>query len=108
MKPTLDAIAQDALETAQNLEKVTSGSASRLAYSLRQQLDDIVDGLGRMTYEYSVQVKRSAGWEYTYELWDNRWQDSYAVQEVRAQHDHPGEETRIVRRRVSQPEVINE
>ena len=108
MKPTLDTRVQDALETAENLENATSGAASRLAYSLRQQLDDIVDEVGRITYEYAVQVKRSDGWEYTYELWDNRWQDSYAVQEVRAQRDHPDEETRIVRRRVSQPEVINE
>lgn len=108
MKPTLDTRVQDALETAENLENATSGAASRLAYSLRQQLDDIVDEVGRITYEYAVQVKRSDGWEYTYELWDNRWQDSYAVQEVRAQRDHPGEETRIVCRRVSQPEVINE
>lgn len=46
------------------------------------------------------------GWEYTYESWDIRWQDSEDVQRVRAYRDHPGEETRIVRRLVSEPEVM--
>lgn len=64
--------------------------------------------LAEETWEYAVQVKRSESWKYTYESWGNRWQGSYSVQEVRAQRDHPGEETRIVRRRVSEPEVINE
>lgn len=69
---------------------------------------ELAQALAEETYEYAVQVKRGDGWEYTYEPWDNRWQDSYTVQEIRAQRDHPGEETRIVRRRVSPPEVINE
>lgn len=64
--------------------------------------------LAEETWEYAVQVKRSESWKYTYESWGNRWQGSYSVQEVRAQRDHPGEETRIIRRRVSEPEVINE
>ena len=69
---------------------------------------ELAQALAEETYEYAVQVKRGDGWEYTYESWDNRWQGSYSVQEVRAQRDHPGEETRIVRRRISPPEVINE
>ena len=57
MKPTLDTRVQGALETAENLENATSGAASRLAYSLRQQLDEIVDEVGRITYEYGVEYK---------------------------------------------------
>ena len=57
-------------------------------------------------WEYAVQYKTPDGWEYSRESWDCRWQESEAVQEVRALRDHPGEETRIVRRLVSQPEVM--
>lgn len=55
-------------------------------------------------WEYAVQYKTPGGWAYSREPWDCRWQDNEAVQEVRALRDHPGEETRIVRRLVSQPE----
>lgn len=44
-------------------------------------------------YEYAVQYKTPNGWEYTYESWDCRWQESEAVQEVRAYRDNPDEET---------------
>ena len=57
-------------------------------------------------YQYAVQYKTPNGWEYTYESWDCRWQESEAVQEVRAYRDHPDEETRLVRRLVSQPEEV--
>lgn len=57
-------------------------------------------------WEYAVQYKTPDGWEYSRESWDCRWQESEAAQEVRALRDHPGEETRIVRRLVSQPEVM--
>ena len=57
-------------------------------------------------YEYAVQYKTPGGWAYSREPWDCRWQDNEAVQEVRAYRDHPEEETRIVRRLVSQPEVM--
>lgn len=62
--------------------------------------------LAEETCEYAVQVSRGDDWVYTYETWDNRWQESYTVQEIRAQRDHPSEETRIVRRRVSPVEVV--
>ena len=57
-------------------------------------------------WEYAVQYKTPDGWAYSRESWDCRWQESEAAQEVRALRDHPGEETRIVRRLVSQPEVM--
>ena len=57
-------------------------------------------------YEYAVQYKTPGGWAYSREPWDCRWQESEAAQEVRAYRDHPEEETRIVRRLVSQPEVM--
>ncbi|HCG2982329.1 TPA: hypothetical protein NJV69_002569 [Corynebacterium striatum] len=56
-------------------------------------------------WEYAVQYLTPGGWEYSRESWDCRWQDSEAVQEVRAYRDHPGQETRIVRRIVGSPEV---
>ena len=61
-----------------------------------------------MSYEYAVQYKTPDGWKYSRPSWDIRWQDSEAVQEVRALRDHPDEETRLVRRLVSQPEVMEE
>ncbi|MGN6019970.1 hypothetical protein [Corynebacterium striatum] len=61
-----------------------------------------------MSYEYAVQYKTPDGWKYSRESWDCRWQDNEAVQHVRAYRDHPGQETRIVRRLVSTPEVIDE
>ncbi len=60
------------------------------------------------TYEYAVQYKTPDGWKYSRESWDCRWQESEAVQHVRAHRDHPDEETRIVRRLVSTPEAIDE
>ena len=57
-------------------------------------------------WEYAVQYKTPDGWEYSRESWDCRWQESEAAQEVRALRDHPGEETRIVRRLVGVPEVM--
>ncbi|MFW9156245.1 hypothetical protein ACOJA9_10445 [Corynebacterium striatum] len=59
-------------------------------------------------WEHAVQYLTPDGWKYTYESWDCRWQESEAAQEVRAHRDHPGQETRIVRRMVSQPEAIEE
>lgn len=60
----------------------------------------------RAHYEYAVQYKTPGGWKYSRKSWDLRWQESEAVQEVRAYRDHPDEETRLVRRLVSQPEVM--
>ncbi|HAT1360279.1 hypothetical protein [Corynebacterium striatum] len=59
-----------------------------------------------MRWEYAVQYKTPDGWKYSRKPWEIRWQESEAVQEVRAHRDHPGQETRIVRRLVSQPEVM--
>lgn len=59
-------------------------------------------------WEYAVQYLTPDGWKYSRESWDNRWQESEAVQEVRAHRDHPDEETRIVRRLVSTSEAIDE
>lgn len=81
---------------------------STVLYDNAKEVREAIKELSEETWEYAVQVKRSESWKYTYESWDNRWQGSYSVQEVRAKRDHPGEETRIVRRRVSEPEVINE
>lgn len=69
---------------------------------------EAIKELSEENWEYAVQVKRGESWKYTYESWSTRWQGSYSVQEARAKRDHPGEETRIVRRRVSEPEVVNE
>lgn len=60
------------------------------------------------TREYAVQYLTPDGWKYSRESWDCRWQESEAAQEVRAHRDHPGQETRLVRRLVSQPEVMEE
>ena len=57
-------------------------------------------------WEYAVQYKTPDWWKYSRPSWENRWQDSEAVQEVRAYRDHPGQETRLVRRLVTQPEVM--
>ncbi|MGZ0652228.1 hypothetical protein [Corynebacterium striatum] len=59
-------------------------------------------------WEHAVQYLTPDGWEYSRPSWDCRWQESEAVQHVRAHRDHPGQETRIVRRLVSTPEVIDE
>lgn len=53
-----------------------------------------------MTTEYAVQVRRSDGWQYSREEDDFRWQP-LTVQMVRADRDHPHEETRIVMRYVT-------
>lgn len=57
-------------------------------------------------WEYAVQYKTRDGWKYSRPSWENRWQDSEAVQEVRAYRDHRNKETRVVRRLVTQPEVM--
>lgn len=59
-------------------------------------------------WEYAVQYLTPDGWKYSRESWDCRWQESEAVQEVRAHRDHPGQETRLIRRLVSQPEAMEE
>lgn len=56
--------------------------------------------IANMTAEYAVQVRRSDGWQYSRDEDDFRWQP-LTVQIVRADRDHPHEETRIVMRYVT-------
>ena len=62
-----------------------------------------LETIAGMRTEYAVQVRRSGGWEYSREEDDFRWQP-LTVQLVRADRDHPHEETRIVCRYVTEPE----
>lgn len=62
-----------------------------------------LETIAGMREEYAVQVLRSGEWQYSRGEDDFRWQD-LAVQMVRTVRDHPGEETRIVRRYVTEPE----
>lgn len=65
---------------------------------------DLAAMIAGMRPEYAVQVLREGKWQYSRGEDDFRWQD-LAVQMVRTVRDHPGEETRIVRRYVTEPEV---
>ena len=63
------------------------------------------------TYEYSAQVKRGENWETCtnsethIEEW---WADKDDAERAAVRQKEQGRKTRIVRRRVSPPEVINE
>ena len=63
------------------------------------------------TYEYSAQVKRGENWETCtnsethIEEW---WADKDDAERAAVRRKEQGRKTRIVRRRVSPPEVINE
>ena len=63
------------------------------------------------TYEYSAQVKRGENWETCtnsethIEEW---WADKDDAERATVRQKEQGRKTRIVRRRVSPPEVINE
>lgn len=61
--------------------------------------------IANMTAEYAVQVRRSDGWQWSREEDDFRWQP-LTVQIVRADRDHPREETRIVCRYVTAPQPL--
>jgi len=91
-------------EEARRIEALNAGKIG--IDRIENTICDLAGQIADMTYEYAVQYKTPDGWEYTYESWDIRWQDSEDVQRVRAYRDHPGEETRIVRRLVSEPEVM--
>lgn len=80
------------------------GTNCRTCEFMKLHTREMMHQIAGMTYEYAVQYLTPDGWAYSRESWDCRWQDNEAVQEVRALRDHPGEETRIVRRLVSQPE----
>lgn len=64
---------------------------------------DMAAMIAGMTAEYAVQVRRSDGWQWSRDEDDFRWQP-LTVQIVRADRDHPHEETRIVCRYVTEPE----
>ncbi|PLV98771.1 hypothetical protein BRL53_09070 [Corynebacterium ulcerans] len=70
---------------------------------------DLAETIAGMRAEYAVQYLDPSGeWKFTYEDYDNRWQSSLAVQMVRATRDHTAEETRIVRRYVTDAETMEE
>lgn len=68
---------------------------------------DMAEMIANMTAEYAVQVRRSDGWQWSRDEDDFRWQ-SLTVQMVRADRDHPHEETRLVRRYVTAPQPLGE
>lgn len=68
---------------------------------------DMAAMIAGMSTEYAVQVRRSGGWEYSRDEDEFRWQD-LTVQIVRADRDHPHEETRIVCRYVTEPQLPEE
>lgn len=69
----------------------------------------LAETIAGMQAEYAVQYLAPSGeWKFTYEDYENRWQSSLSVQMVRAVRDHAAEETRIVRRYVTDVEVMEE
>ena len=75
-------------------------------FELMAAAPDMAKQIAGMRYEYAVQVRRSGEWQYSRDENNFRWQDLTA-QMVRADRDHPREETRIVRRLVTEPEVLH-
>ena len=72
---------------------------------------ELAQALAEETWEYTYHIKRQGEWEPTRNMethrqdwWDDRLEVVETVELLRAS----GFETRIVRRRVSPPEVINE
>lgn len=76
-------------------------------FTLMAAAPDMAAMIANMTAEYAVQVLRSDGWEYSREEDDFRWQP-LTVQIVRADRDHPDEETRLVRRYVTAPKPLGD
>ena len=74
-------------------------------FNLMAAAPDMAEMIANMTAEYAVQVRRSDGWQWSREEDDFRWQ-SLTVQMVRADRDHPHEETRIVCRYVTAPQPL--
>ncbi|MBC6792663.1 hypothetical protein [Corynebacterium sp. LK26] len=66
---------------------------------------DMAAMIANMTAEYAVQVRRSDGWQWSRDEDDFRWQP-LTVQIVRADRDHPREETRIVCRYATTPQPL--
>lgn len=78
-----------------------------LNFDLIAAAPGMAEMIAGMTAEYAVQVRRSDGWQYSREEDDFRWQP-LTVQIVRADRDHPDEETRLVRRYVTAPQPLGE
>ena len=76
-------------------------------FNLMAAAPGMAEMIANMTAEYAVQVRRSDGWQWSRDEDDFRWQ-SLTVQMVRADRDHPREETRIVCRYVTAPQPLGE
>lgn len=76
-------------------------------FNLIAAAPDMAAMIAGMRAEYAVQVQRSGGWEYSRDTDDFRWHD-LSVQIVRADRDHPDEETRIIVRYVTAPQPLGE
>lgn len=74
-------------------------------FTLMAAAPDMAAMIANMTTEYAVQVRRSGEWQWSREEDDFRWQ-SLSVQMVRADRDHPREETRIVCRYATTPQPL--
>ena len=70
----------------------------------------LAQSLGEETYEYAVQAKAGSKWEYKQDgFFRDAWFSELRKAKAGARELRSiGKETRIVRRRVSPPEVINE
>ncbi len=101
-------------EQARRLVKMDSRSTHgpltdcRFCELVKSHAWEMAHQIAGMTYEYAVQYLTPGGWKYSRKPWEIRWQDNEAVQHVRAHRDHPEQETRIVRRHVGSPEVMEE
>ena len=71
---------------------------------------ELAQALAEETYEYAVQAKTGSKWEYMQDgFFRDAWFSGLRKAEAGARELRSiGKETRIVRRRVSQPEVIDE
>lgn len=76
-------------------------------FNLIAAAPDMASMIANMISEYAVQVRRSGEWQWSRDEDDFRWQP-LTVQMVRADRDHPREETRIVRRYVTAPQPLGE
>lgn len=74
-------------------------------FTLMAAAPDMAAMIAGMTAEYAVQVRRSGEWQWSRDEDDFRWQP-LTVQMVRADRDHPREETRIVMRYVTAPQPL--
>lgn len=92
-----------------NVYDIPEGHANEIGrnFTLMAAAPDMAAIIAGMRAEYAVQVRRSGGWQYSRDEDDFRWQD-LSVQMVRADRDHPHEETRLVRRYVTAPQPVGE